>query len=211
MKAMNWVEVDESTPFEKLPAGGYVVRITDVEDVSSREYLNIVYDVAEGPHQGFFSDDFSRANPWKHRFVRSYKQTAQGMFRAFLARLEDTNPGFEVAAWQVRSNEQQFVGLLVGVVVQYELYTNDSGDDKERLNVVGVYSADDIRAGNYKLPEVKDSRTGAGADAFGDAAAYPGSAAGYAAAYAAHNPAPDAFGGQDEQPPVSAYGDLPFC
>lgn len=158
MKILNWVEVEESTPFEKLPAGGYVVRILDVEDVASREYLNIVYDIAEGPHAGFFSDDFSRANPWKHRFVRSYKQTARGMFKAFLARLEETNPQFSVARWQVRGDEREFIGLLVGIVVQYEDYTNENGDDKERLNMVGVCNADDIRAGKYTLPERKDSR-----------------------------------------------------
>lgn len=33
MKAFDWKRVDESVPFEKLPAGGYVIKITDVEDM----------------------------------------------------------------------------------------------------------------------------------------------------------------------------------
>lgn len=165
MKKQNWEEVEESASFPKLPAGGYVIRIVNVEDVPSREYINLVYDIAEGPHAGFYSDEFGRENPWKHRFVRSYKDTAQRMFKAFLARLEETNKGFSVREWQNSSDEQAFVGLLLGVVLQYEDYTNESGDDKERLNVVGVYSAEAIREGKYKLPERKDTRTGAGAAA----------------------------------------------
>lgn len=164
MKKQNWTDVSESTPFEKLPAGGYVVRILNVEDVPSREYLNIYYDIAEGPYAGFFDDDFGRANMWKHRFVRSYKDSASGMFKAFLTRLEDCNPQFSVAKWQVRSDERELIGLLLGIVLQYEDYTNESGDDKERMNMVGVYSIEDIRSGNYKLPERKDSRTMSGQD-----------------------------------------------
>ena len=137
MKVMNWVGVEESTPFEKLPAGGYVIRIVDIEDVTDREYLNVVYDVAEGQYAGFYGDEFGQKNPWAHRFVRSYKENCEGMFKQFL----------------------NLIGLTLGAVFQFEEYTNEQGDDKERLNLVGVYSVDDIRAGNFKVPERKDNRT----------------------------------------------------
>lgn len=183
MRVLNWESVEESTPFEKLPAGGYVVKIVDVEDIDRKEYLNVVYDIAEGEHAGFFSSDFALRNPWSHRFVRSYKETARGMFKAFLLRLEESNPGFSIAAWQKKGDERELVGLELGAVVQYEDYTNDAGDDKERLDVVGVYSAADIRAGKFTVPERKDNRT------------------------KDSNP----YSGQAEQPPVSVYDDLPFA
>lgn len=162
MRALNWEAVEESTPFSKLPAGGYVIEIKDVEDVADREYLNIVYDIKEGEFSGFYSDDFGKQNPWAHRFVRSYKDSAAGMFKQFLARLEDSNPKFSISEWQKRSDERELVGLELGIVLQNELYTNNQGDDKERLNVVGVYAAQDIRNGDFKLPEVKDKRTSVG-------------------------------------------------
>jgi hypothetical protein len=180
MKYKNWEAVEESTPFAKLPAGGYVVRIQAVEDVAAREYLNIVYDIAEGDRAGFYSDDFGRKNAWAHRFVRSYKDKAEGMFRAFLARLEESNPGFSVSLWQQRCDERGLVGLVLGIVLQTERYTNESGEDKERLEVVGVYSADQIRRGEFRLPEPKDNRR-------------------------APVEAP-----AGEVPPASAYGDFPF-
>ena len=158
MRVMNWTDVEESTPFEKLPAGAYVVTITDVEDVAEKEYLNIVFDVREGEYAGFYSDDFGRNNPWAHRFVRSYKETAEGMFKAFLTRLEESNRGFSVAAWQRTCDPRAFIGLEVGIVLQIELWTNDKGEDKSRMECVGVYAAQDIRNGDYKLPPVKDSR-----------------------------------------------------
>jgi len=162
MRIMNWEGVEESTPFKRPPAGGYVVRITNVEDVAGREYLNVVYDICEGDYAGFYSDDFGRRNDWAHRFVRSYKQSCHGMFKAFLSRLEDSNEHFDVGTWQRGCDERALVGLALGIVLQYEDYTNESGEDKERLQVVGVYSVADIRSGDYRLPERKDSRKGEG-------------------------------------------------
>lgn len=170
MKVLNWESVEESTPFEKLPAGGYVIKIVDVEDMADKEYLNVVYDIKEGEYSGFYSDDFGRLNPWAHRFVRSYKDSAAGMFKQFLARLEDSNRDFSISSWQRKSDERDLIGLELGIVLQNEQYTNNQGEDKERLNVVGVYAAQDIRNGDYKLPEPKDKRTQVGAAAAAAAA-----------------------------------------
>ena len=153
MKLINWEEVEESKPTTMLEPGGYVCRIVAVEDVPSKEYLWIVYDVAEGPCAGTYAG-MGSGDDWKHRFTRSYKDTARGMFKAFVNRVEESNPGFK---WD-GSDERQFVGKLVGLVFQKEQYTNDKGDDKERTVVVGVESADDIRKGGYYMPEPKDRR-----------------------------------------------------
>ena len=153
MKLINWEEVEESKPTTMLEPGGYVCRIVAVEDVPSKEYLWIVYDVAEGERAGVYAG-LPKSDDWKHRFTRSYKDTARGMFKAFVNRVEESNPGFK---WD-GSDERQFVGKIVGLVFQKEQYTNDKGDDKERTVVVGVESADDIRKGGYYMPEPKDRR-----------------------------------------------------
>ena len=194
MKNMNWEGVEESTPVKRPEPGGYVVRITATEDKAAREYVNLVYDIAEGPYAGFYSDDFGRRNDWAHRFVRSYKDSCEGMFKAFLARLAESNPNFSVAAWQHRCDVRDFVGLTLGIVLQYEDYTNESGEDKERLQVVGVYSVDTIRSGDYKVPARKDSRKAHGAAAVADA----------------FDPAGYAYAAPGEQVPASVYDDLPF-
>ena len=153
MKIKNWTLIEESAGGSKLPVGGYVIKILDVEDVPSREYLRITYDIAEGEHAGHYSDAFGRQNAWSHQFVRSYKDSAEGMFKAFLNRLEESNKaskGFTV--------ERDFVGLTLGAVIQKRLYTNDKGEDKEALEVARVYAAQDIRNGDFEVPEPRDVR-----------------------------------------------------
>lgn len=159
MRIKNWELVEESAMGGKLPAGGYVVRIANVEDVAAKEYLWIVYDIAEGDHAGHYSDDFGKQNEWAHRFTRSYKDSAEGMFKAFLTRLEESNRGkFDAKAWQEKSDEREFVGLELGVVLQTRYYTNDKGEDKEALEVRGVYASQDVRNGDFKMPEPRDDR-----------------------------------------------------
>ena len=170
MKIKNWEIIEESTPGEKLPAGGYVATIVNVEDVPSKEYLWIVYDIKEGEHAGHYSDDFGKKNEWAHRFTRSYKDTAEGMFKAFLMRLEESNRGkFDASAWQQKSDEREFVGLEVGIVLQTRFYTNDKGDDKEALEMRSVYASQDIRNGDFKLPEPNDKREKIGGTSVVDA------------------------------------------
>lgn len=163
MKVMNWVAVEESQGGNQLKPGGYVITIQDVEDVEDREYLRITYDVKEGEFAGVYSTNWGVQNPWAHQFIRSYKDSAQGMFKAFLNRLEESNrgmnPPFTVAGWQVHCSPRAFVGLEVGIVLQTEQYTNNKGEDKERLVVRSVEASQDIRNGDYKLPAPQDNRT----------------------------------------------------
>lgn len=159
MKIMNWNLIEENKPNTLLDPGGYVCRITGVQDVPEREYVWVMYDVAEGPQAGIYAN-LPAADDWKHRFTRSYKDTAAGMFKAFLNRLEESNRGrFDVAKWQVYSDERQFVGLEIGLVFGKEMYTSDKGEDKERTVVSYVCAAQDIRNGDFKIPAPKDRRT----------------------------------------------------
>ena len=161
MQVKNWSLIEESTPGSQLEPGGYVVKITQVEDLPDKEYLRITYDIAEGDHKGHFDDVWGRNNGWAHRFIRSYKESAQGMFKAFLSRLEESNKhinGFTIANWQIQSNEQQFVGLEIGLILRKRLYTNEKGEDKESLEVYRVVAAQDIRNGDFKVPDPKDDR-----------------------------------------------------
>lgn len=161
MQVKNWALIEESTPGSQLEPGGYVAVITNVEDVPEKEYLRITYDIAEGDHKGHFDDVWGRNNAWAHQFIRSYKEKAEGMFKAFLNRLEESNKhtkGFTVATWQVNSNEKSFIGLEIGLVLQKRLYTNEKGEDKESIEVRNVVAAQDIRNGDYKLPDPRDER-----------------------------------------------------
>jgi len=141
--------------FKRLPAGGYIAKITAVEDKDDKEYLNITFDIAEGEFQAFYSDDWGKAHPFAHSFVRSYKEKALGMFKGFLKTVDESNgTKFEDQAAK-GFNEQQLVGKVIGVLIGYEEYMSNRGEIRERTTVTGTRTVDAIKTGNYKVPELK--------------------------------------------------------
>lgn len=142
-------KVQASGDFERLPAGGYVIRITDAKDEPSKSYLAITFDIAEGKFAGHYKDvpaDLVAI----HQFIRSYKDTAVGMFKAFINAVEASNDGYKWA-W----DEKTLVGKIVGVIMGEEEYENNRGEVKTGLKVRSCRPADAIRSGNYKVPEPK--------------------------------------------------------
>lgn len=172
MKVKNWEFVEQRKPSSMLPAGGYVCKIVDVEDVPSKEYLWIVYDVCEGEYEGVYSG-MGEDEKWKHRFTRSYKSSCEDMFADFLSRLQESNRGsFDVQAWSRRGcYEHDLIGLEIGLVFGEEQYTSNKGEDKVRTVVSYVTAAQDVRNGDFKTPKPKDRRT----QADGAADSKPGS------------------------------------
>lgn len=142
-------KVQASGDFERLPAGGYVLKIQSATDEPSKEYLRIVYDIAEGPEKGRYLNETTE-NDYRHSFIRSYKEKALGMFKAFTNAIEASNPGYK---WDWK--ETALPGKLLGVVLGYEEYEANDGNIKERLRVVSCLEADRIRKGDFKVPELK--------------------------------------------------------
>lgn len=150
---IDFEQVDEAGSSKMLPAGGYVATIIKVEDVEKSEYLRFVYDIAEGPQKHFFADD---DREYTHQFTRSYKTKALPFMKKFLKCIEDSGSGFVIADWD--NDPDALIGRTVGIIVQREDYTNQSGEDRARMNVEGFASAHDIRAGRFVVPEPKDNR-----------------------------------------------------
>lgn len=148
-KISNWKDVRPSGEFERLKAGGYVIRITAATDKADKEYLELLYDIAEGPEAGRFSDSFWADKPYAHRFIRSYKDSALGMFKAFTNAVEESNPGY---AWDF--DEKKLTGKIIGVVLGEEEYRTNRGDVNRRLYVKTVTTADRIRQGDFTVPDV---------------------------------------------------------
>lgn len=155
-KAYNDAQV--SGQFERLAPGGYVIKITGVEDIPDKEYLRITYDIAEGPERGRYKDE-APENAYRHQFIRSYKEKALGMFKAFIQAIdetEETNFG-EMAEKGI--DEKHLKGVRLGVVFGYEEYEANDGNVKERLYVANCTTAEKIRNGSYKVPELKKLKT----------------------------------------------------
>ena len=155
-------EAKVSSDFERLPAGGYVIKITGVKDETASQYLKIVYDIAEGPEAGRYKNE-APDNDYRHAFIRSYKDTALGMLKAFLNAVDETNGTKLGELVENGLDEQLLVGKILGVVFGYEEYEANDGNVKERLYVKSCMSADRIRAGEFKVPEFKRLKSKAAA------------------------------------------------
>lgn len=157
MRKVNWASVTASSDdgFEKLPAGPYVAVITEATDHEDRQYVEIVYDIAEGEHKGYYSDDWGKSHPYAHHIFMSYKDTALGMLKGRLEAIQSSNPGFDAfAAWDA-GRLDMFRGRLVGINLQEEEYERNDGDTGVRLNVVQVVDAQRVRDGLVKTRERK--------------------------------------------------------
>lgn len=150
---------------KKLPAGGYICEITDVENVANKSYLNIVYDIAEGEFSALYADAWSKEHPYTHSFVRSYKSTGDekkdktimGMMKAFLEAVDESNGTTfaEQAKTKAGFDENALKGKKIGLVIRYEEYETERGEIKERTRVHSMMPVEEIRAGNYTVPDVK--------------------------------------------------------
>ena len=157
MRSMNWNSIVSTNEggFTKLEPGAYVAKIVEFSDFPQREYVEVVYDIAEGPRAGFYSDDWGREHPYAHHFFLSYKDKAAGMLKGRLEAIASSNPGFDpFAAWDA-GKESMFVGKLVGINLQEEEYETNDGEVRTRLNVCQVVDVAKVRSGDVKLRDKK--------------------------------------------------------
>ena len=169
MKQINFDNIEtieQGGGFKDLPAGAYVCAIVGAEDVEDKEYARLAVDIIEGEFKDYFSEKFYDDKPWAHSMVLSYKDgaTIQGMLKGKLKVITECNPGFDAeAAWN-GGDLSKFVGRAVGVVFREEEYEDrKTGEVKVgKARPDRFVSAEDVRAGKVKAPDVKTLRSGGG-------------------------------------------------
>lgn len=157
MKSFNWDSITATSDgeFRRLAPGPYVAKIVRADDFPNREYVEVVFDIAEGKDAGFYSDDWGVGHPAAHHFFMSYKDKALGMLKGRLEAIGASNPGFDpFAAWDA-GRIRMFEGRLVGINLQEEEYEGNDGEIRTRLNVCQVVDASKVRSGEIKPRERK--------------------------------------------------------
>lgn len=152
-----WATTEASTDggFEKLPAGPYVAKIVDMVDNDSKQYVELVFDIAEGEHANFYGDKWGKEHPFAHHIFLSYKDTALGMLKGRLQAIQESNPGFDpFAAWDA-GRLDMFAGRILGINLQEEEYERNDGETSTRLTVCQVVPAQDVRDGKIKTRDIK--------------------------------------------------------
>ena len=91
-KIENYDSIQASSgEFARPGNGGYILEIVNVTDVpfdastGKGDYLRIDYDIAQGEFKGYYTKQNERfGGDWFANFIRSYKETAAGMFKHFI-------------------------------------------------------------------------------------------------------------------------------
>ena len=182
-RAISWGNYEASADggFEQIPAGGYVAKIVDMVDTPQKEYVELIFDIAEGDKAGYYSDDFGKKHPYTHRIFLSYKETAIPMLKGRMEAIQASNSGFDpFAAWDA-GRFDMFTNRLLGINLQEEEYKNKYGEVNTRMTVCQVIPAQDVRDGKVKARALKKLDKG-GAQAATTPTMAPGSMAAQAAA-----------------------------
>ena len=159
MKAINNFENVQATTgeFNKPTAGGYCIEILAVKDVPMNEqtgkgdYLKIDYDICHGEFAGYYTKQNEKfGGDWFANFIRSYKESAAGMFKHFINCVEESNAGYKWS-W----DEKSLVHKYVGVVLGEEEYQKRDGSVGTKLVVKDIKTIEQIMNGEFKVPATK--------------------------------------------------------
>ena len=153
----NYKNTTPTANIGRLAPGGYVVRITEVIDHDDKEYLEIRYDITDGPEAGRFSDPFYADKPYAHRFSRFYSDRSMGDFKAFIQMIDTCNGTKFDAELDAGKGfrEQKLVGKLIGIILREEEYRTNRGDIKTKLEVYKVLEVEKVVKGEYTVPDLK--------------------------------------------------------
>ncbi len=154
------------TTFEQLPKGAYVVKIMGAKEEPNKNgsgsHLSIAFDIAEGPHKGFYQAQFDRNTnedkKWPYDAIYYLGVPADGAkqfvwdnWNTFFADLEDSNSGFMFAG-----DLKTLKGKVFGGKFAIEQSQSDKGDIYDHTRLKWTCVAEDVRQGKAgKMPNDK--------------------------------------------------------
>jgi len=152
----NFDEIEVKKDFEKLPAGGYVLKIIGITNkTEEKPFLEIVFDVAEGQYKGTFANT-DIEHEYLHRTRQYYTEKSMGMFKGFLKAVDESNGTKFCEEMKTKGlEEKKLLNKLVGAVLGYKEYDTTRGTIGQRAEWSLNKSADAIRQGKFNVPELK--------------------------------------------------------
>lgn len=164
MKKFNdYDKVQVYTERERLPIGGYILKILNAEEKSYDwgGVLVISFDVAEGDYEGYYKDDYKNQQQedkkWKGNIRINLPKDdgsekdgwTKRSFKTIIQAIEESNNGFH---WDW--NEKKLKDKLIGGLFrnkEYE-YNEKKGFFTECCKLVSI---DTIKNGKFKVPADK--------------------------------------------------------
>lgn len=169
-KPNDYDKAERFTDFKKLPADGYVCKIMDMKETTSKagnQMLEVSLDIAEGEYRNYYLDQYNKderplgEKKWRCRFYQLTQNkdgATNGGFKNLVECVKESNTGFE-PQWG-ESFCASFKGKFVGVVFGEEEYRNYSGEIKTSVKPVKAKNVQEIRSGDFTIPTLKKLNDG---------------------------------------------------
>ena len=151
-------EASTGNDFVALPPGAYICRITDaIDHDEDKPFIEVTFDIADGEHKGYYSDDWGTKNLWAHSRRHYYTDKAMGMFKGFIKAVDESNGTNFNAEVETGFDETKLIGKLIGYVVGEEEYESNTGEIRTRLDWrnAKVGSVSQIKSGKCAVPPKK--------------------------------------------------------
>ena len=164
-----WSDYDKTQTYSgggfALPKGAYVLKIMDVREltaINGNAYLSVSCDIAEGDYANFFMDKWNNdtredrkwgcsAQVWNPLDDGSEKDGwTKKAFKTFIVAVEDSNAGYHWA-W----DERTLKGKMVGGLFHISQFIGQDGNVHEAVKLKSFTSVENVRSGNYRLPNDK--------------------------------------------------------
>ena len=135
------------TTYDDRPvSGAYVIVITKVTDHPAESYLEIVYDIAEGPYKGYCSR-LRAEHPdwtWVGTYRRYYTPAALWAFRKLGDAVSRSNGNYVFDGARINCDEKTLVGKKMGLVLRDREYYGNDGNLRTRLEVLKEVPVDRV-------------------------------------------------------------------
>ena len=162
MKKLNGYEKASAySSQERLPAGGYVLKIMDVkyQENSWGDVIILSFDIAEVEKKGFFMDNWKSQTGEDKKWKGTYRMRVPAddgseqdewkmkRFKTDIMNFEESNPGYR---WEWE--EQTLKGKLIGALFNNKEY-EFNGRHGFFTNCHSLVTAEKIRSGKFEIPE----------------------------------------------------------
>lgn len=138
---------------ESIEAGGYVMRVMAAIVDNKYNRLQLQLDIVEGEKAGYYQKLYDKAGFWGMTLNLYMDPQSAWKWNRFIDAIKASNKGF---TWNDdgENDEMTLVGKYIGVVTRKVEYMGNDGITKRKLRPYSTMSVQDIRDGNFTVPDL---------------------------------------------------------